>query len=349
MRITSSSDRLRILLLGACPAGERLVSEALLEGMASGYSLCVAPRLDDALAACASQQFDIALLDSDPADPEVAKAAPGPLAVMETLRRHAPDLPVVLLTSQREERIARNALARNTLARNTLARNALARNALGAGAEDYLCKAGMDGHLLKRSMQYAILRRQFEGVLILRGNRDPLTGLADRILFKSRLDMARARLRRGGGRAFAVLHLDLDGFHAVNEALGKAGADTILRQVAERLKSAFRAQDTLARFEGDDFMLLAENLAAARDSREVAAKIIALLAAPFRAGGRAFTLTMSIGVAVCAPGEDLTASELLHQAEAAMHDAKLVAGNSCRHFRDLLDRLASDSLLEEEV
>ena len=326
MRITSSSDRLRILLLGACQAGERLVCEALLEGLAAGYSLHVAPRLDDALAECANRRFDIALLDGDPADAKGSRGAPGQLAVLHALRCHAPDLPVVFLSRKRDARVARGALR--------------------AGAEDYLCKDGMDGHLLKRSMQFAILRRQFEGVLIPRGNRDPLTGLGDRVLFKSRLDMARARLRRSG-RPFAVLHLDLDGFRAVNETLGKTGADAILRQVAERLKSSFRAQDTLARFEGDDFMLLAENLASTGDTQAVAAKIIDLLAAPFRADGRAFTLTASIGVAVCAAGQDFTAGELLYQAEAAMHDAKLTAGTSCRHFRDLLDKLAFASLAEE--
>jgi len=289
--------------------------------MPDAYVLEVAVTLEVALNLLAVQSFDIALLDRTLPDVEGFSG-------MHTLHNFAPDLPIVFLTGNQEERFAFDAIR--------------------SGAQDYLLKDGLDGHLLKRAIQYAILRKQFEGILIMRANYDPLTGLANRTLFESRLDMARARMKRNN-RAFAILYLDLDGFKAVNDQLGHSGGDDLLRQFAHRLKSAFRPYDTIARLCGDDFAILAEDLANPEAAEVIARKVITLLASPFLFHERDISINVSIGIAVCAPGQEITRNTLMKQADAAMHDAKLTPGSFYRTFSSLLTNLTLGSADEEEA
>ena len=177
---------------------------------------------------------------------------------------------------------------------------------------------------------------------------DRLTGLANRILFESRLKLARARMRRNF-RPFAVLYLDFDGFRAINDSLGHAAGDDLLRQFSHRLQSAFRPCDTLARFTGDDFAILIEDLVAEEDAKRAARKVIDFLAIPFQLSGHVITLHVSIGIASNAPGQALSAETLMQQADAAMHDAKLRSGSFYRTYPDLLTRLASASTEDEAL
>lgn len=321
MRITSSADRLRILLIAHSAADVQLVQAALNGAMPGAVSLRVAHTLEDALARLAKEGFDIALLDR--ALPDVTD-----FSGLHRLNNFAPDLPVVFLAGSQDERFAFDALR--------------------SGAQDYLYKTELDGHLIKRTIQYAILRKQFEGILIMRGNYDPLTGLANRTLFESRLAMARARMKRNN-RAFAVLHVDIDGFKPINDALGHAAGDDLLRQFSHRLKSAFRPYDTLARFAGDDFAILVEELTDPAAAEMVARKIIELLAIPFQSYHRPVSLQASIGIAACAAGQEISGKTLMKQADAAMHDAKLTPGSFYRTFSGLLTNLAQASAEDEDA
>jgi diguanylate cyclase (GGDEF)-like protein len=149
---------------------------------------------------------------------------------------------------------------------------------------------------------------------------DALTGLPNRVLFEDRLGLALARARRRGTQT-AVLFLDVDRFKIVNDTLGHRVGDALLREVAERLRGAVRASDTVARFGGDEFAVLCEELGDERDALRVATSLHAALSVPCELGGESHVLSTSVGVAV-AQGREATAEGLLRDADAAMYRAK---------------------------
>jgi len=153
---------------------------------------------------------------------------------------------------------------------------------------------------------------------------DVLTGLANRSLFRDRLDHALARASRGG-RPTAVLYLDLDNFKAVNDRLGHAEGDRLLVAVGKRLRSLTRAGDTVARLGGDEFAIIVEETEAT-EAGQSAARIIEALARPFALGAQEVAARASIGIAIQSPdGGD--ADELLRRADIAMYAAKARGGD----------------------
>ncbi|MCF6742856.1 EAL domain-containing protein [Blastococcus sp. KM273128] len=147
---------------------------------------------------------------------------------------------------------------------------------------------------------------------------DPLTGLPNRTLLLDRLEVALAQRSRGG---VAVVFVDLDHFKLVNDSLGHAAGDALLCSAAMRLRAVLRPGDTVARFGGDEFVLLAESVVDERDAEGLAERITAALAQPFDVGGEEMFVTASIGIAV-GRGAEADAPTLLRDADAAMYRAK---------------------------
>ncbi|MGQ0606942.1 MAG: putative bifunctional diguanylate cyclase/phosphodiesterase [Chloroflexota bacterium] len=166
-------------------------------------------------------------------------------------------------------------------------------------------------------------RKDLEDQLRHQALHDPLTGLPNRVLFVDRLSHALLRRQRVDG--LAVLFLDLDEFKSINDSLGHAAGDELLRFVADRLARALRAEDTACRLGGDEFAFLLEDVDPRR-AEAIARRILEALADPFHLGERDVTLTASIGVATLRlPGEaDAThsADDLLRDADTAMYVAK---------------------------
>jgi diguanylate cyclase (GGDEF)-like protein/PAS domain S-box-containing protein len=149
---------------------------------------------------------------------------------------------------------------------------------------------------------------------------DPLTDLPNRDLFVDRLEMALRRSRRGGHRV-AVMFLDLDRFKMVNDSHGHEVGDRLLRAVADRMSSALRASDTLARFGGDEFTVLCEEVADEAHVLEIADRLRSTMSEPLtEAGGETF-VSFSVGIALSSDGSE-SGSTLLHQADVAMYRAK---------------------------
>ena len=149
--------------------------------------------------------------------------------------------------------------------------------------------------------------------------RDGLTGLANRALFLDRLGHA-LDLGTRNHLAVSVAFLDLDGFKAVNDSLGHATGDALLIRVAERLRGALRAVDTLSRLGGDEFAVLIEQ---GDDAAAVADGLVEALQAPFHLDGRTVTISASVGVATVEPGLGAAhAANLLHRADVAMYAVK---------------------------
>ena len=171
------------------------------------------------------------------------------------------------------------------------------------------------------------LRKAREEDLLQRALYDPLTGLANRALFREHVEKALARLRRSPALPHAVLFVDLDDFKTVNDSLGHAAGDEVLVEVGNRLRRWMRPSDTASRLGGDEFAVLLENTSAA-EVEVLADRILKVLLSPVLVLGKEVVLTGSIGIALSDSGED--ADELLRNADVAMYTAK-AAGKG--HFR----------------
>jgi diguanylate cyclase (GGDEF)-like protein len=163
-------------------------------------------------------------------------------------------------------------------------------------------------------------RREAERALAHQALHDALTGLANRVLFMDRLEQALARLQRHAS-PLALLFVDLDHFKVVNDSLGHAAGDEVLVQAAERLRRALRPVDTIARFGGDEFVVLCEDAAGRAEAEEIAGRISIALARPFKISGQDVVLTASCGI-VIANDTHNDAGALLRDADTAMYRAK---------------------------
>lgn len=167
---------------------------------------------------------------------------------------------------------------------------------------------------------------------------DELTGLPNRTLFHACLDEA---LKEGSRRQnlTAALCLDLDNFKNINDALGHAFGDRLLRALGQRLRGVLRDQDTLARLGGDEFAIVLPHLASAEDAQSTARRLIEAVAPPFLIDGHSFAVGLSLGIAI-APDDHNTPEQLLRYADMALYEAKRNGRNRYELFRAELDEAA---------
>lgn len=174
-------------------------------------------------------------------------------------------------------------------------------------------------------------RKTFERKIELLAHFDGLTRLANRNLFKERLEEALARYRRLQSR-FAVMLLDLDKFKGVNDALGHHAGDVLLRQVSDRIRATVREVDVPARLGGDEFgLIVALGDGQFDEAASVLAKrLIEAIGAPYEVDGHPVVIGCSIGIAMV-PGHGERFDEILHNADLALYKSKH-SGRSCSHF-----------------
>jgi diguanylate cyclase (GGDEF)-like protein len=195
-----------------------------------------------------------------------------------------------------------------------------------AGAQDFLRRSELKSGLLPRAMARAIERKRIEGRLVHVANHDQLTGLGNRVLLGERLRQTLSRARRKGTQA-AVFFLDLDGFKAVNDTLGHDAGDSLLRQVAVRLRGSVRDTDTVARLGGDEFAVVLQT-ASAEAAQDAARSIVAAIAAlDFDWNERSHSIGASIGVTPIDAGCG-EVDEIIARADVACYAAK-AAGRGC--------------------
>ncbi len=206
-------------------------------------------------------------------------------------------------------------------------------------ADNRLSDPAVNGIVL--SMRDVTHRKALEDELRHQAFHDALTGLANRALFEDRLAHALAGARRHR-RPVAVLFLDLDDFKTINDSLGHASGDDLLRAAALRIGTIVRAADTAARLGGDEFAILVEILDDDDDVEVIASRILEVLASPFNVAERQLRVSASIGVAVSDGSIDV--QELLRNADTAMYAAKASGKNTVQVFEEgmhlrVLDRL----------
>jgi diguanylate cyclase (GGDEF)-like protein len=195
----------------------------------------------------------------------------------------------------------------------------------------------------------ALARALVEGEVRHQALHDALTGLPNRALFVDRMALALARSRRQR-TGLAVLFADLDGFKQVNDTLGHHAGDEVLVEVALRLTNVLRLSDSLARFGGDEFMMLLEDVESDEKLRSAATRVHAAVSdTPFIVDGQPQTLDLTIGVVRAeeseGPGEDL-----IGEADAAMYQAKQLGRGGYAVFdREMRERAAELARLEHEL
>jgi diguanylate cyclase (GGDEF)-like protein len=196
------------------------------------------------------------------------------------------------------------------------------------------------------------VRHRLEERLLVQAFHDDLTGLANRALFRDRVEHALTR-RSLAPHLVGLLFLDLDRFKTVNDSLGHTVGDRLLVAIGERLSAALRPQDTIARLGGDEFAVLVEDVSTPRDVLELAERLSATFDSPFNADQREITIRCSIGVVVASSGHR-TAEDLLRDADVAMYRAKVSGRGSYALFEpsmqaEVAARLELESDLREAI
>ncbi|MGK2956831.1 MAG: sensor domain-containing protein [Acidimicrobiales bacterium] len=190
--------------------------------------------------------------------------------------------------------------------------------------------------------QVVIQRTQAEEALAHQSTHDPLTGLANRILLFEGLEHALARARRKFSM-LGVLFLDVDRFKLVNDSLGHAAGDLVLTELAQRLTSAVRPFDVMARFGGDEFVVICEEIGHPAEVTAIAERIADVMRSPMELAGREYFLNVSIGIALDVGGVS-GPEALLRDADTAMYRAKDRGGNCYEVFDRTLRRQARERL-----
>jgi diguanylate cyclase len=259
--------------------------------------------ISDAVAVLDHQRFDVVLLDLNLPDCRGAEC-------VERIHEADELVPIVVLSGHDDEDFAIEILNR--------------------GVQDYLVKGEGDGRIILRAIRYAIERKRAEIKVNYLARLDWLTCIPNRQYLLDELAHATTRALRGR-RTMALLLLDLDGFKAVNETLGRQVGDALLRAVVERLTGSIRTGDVLARVGGDAFAVLLEDVQGPLEVETSVRKIGGAFQKPFQVGRRQVSVTASVGISVC-PADSTDSAALLDSADSAMREARERGGNTFKFF-----------------
>jgi diguanylate cyclase (GGDEF)-like protein/PAS domain S-box-containing protein len=177
-------------------------------------------------------------------------------------------------------------------------------------------------------------RRQAEASIAFMAHHDPLTGLANRLLLRERMEAALSSVKRGA--SVALLYLDLDHFKSINDTLGHSVGDEFLKVVAERLKGCIREIDTVARLGGDEFVILLTGVEDASEAEVVARRVREAITTPIEIDRQQIVADASIGISM-APNDASNSEELLKNSDMALYGAKEDGRGTYRFFEPSMD------------
>lgn len=243
------------------------------------------------------------------------------LELLDAIRKTSLDSSIILLTGMEEEFIANEAME--------------------AGASDFLSKSDITAKLLERSIRYAIHHKKMGKERDYLAHHDSLTGLVNRALFFNRLNHQLERINRQS-EGSAILYIDIDAFKSINDAYGHEFGDSVLKAFAERLSESVRSCDTISRLGGDEFVVLLENLDAA-NAHLVSQKILKSFDSPLLINAVNLYVTVSIGMKFF-QAENLTANQLLVQADQALYVAKHEGKKTYRNYNASMQKVKDENL-----
>ena len=309
---------MRVLMIGGEAAESEAVQQTLGASTSISFEFTHVLRLPQAIEILDSFRIDaILLVVSVSGDGAGASVELDHLDHLARLRIRAPKVPVVVLSNADDE--------------------ALAVRALQMGARGFLLLSEASTRLLTTTLCAA--RGAHRTIMELNQAReqarhtathDLLTGLANRHLFNDRLRQAVEAARRSRQQV-GVIFLDLDNFKTVNDTLGHAVGDGLLRAVGGHLQEVLRGIDTAARFGGDEFAVLLTNLTGPQEAADVACRILDGLGRPMRLKSHSMVITASMGIATF-PRDGADPEELVEKADTAMYHAKERGRNRYKFF-----------------
>ncbi len=312
--------QIRLLLVEDEDGEAERLRELLAAHEGVAFETTAVASLEAALRTLEEQGHDVVLLDLSL--PEGAG-----LDVYLRARVAAASVPIVVMTTERED--------------------FLARQALRLGAQDHLAKRGLGSEVLVRTLRHAVERHHMVRQLCLARERehflathDSLTRLPNRFSFQDHLRRALTYAQRNE-LGLAVLFVDLDGFKTINDTLGHGTGDALLAEVAKRLTAATRRSDDLARVGGDEFVLTVQDADPVHGPSIVAEKVLDTLARPFRLGSGDCWITASVGIA-CFPQDGRDADTLIQSADLAMFHAKAEGRNRYRFYHPGMNAAATE-------
>jgi len=307
-----SGEGVRVLFIGPSEEDAAFVSDLLARSTAIRFDVTHAARLAEGLARSEAAPVDVLLLRVDASDlPR--------LASLTQARLSAPLLPVVVFSEVSDEATALRSLqagARGFVVKSELNTRNLV-TALGAALESH-----------RMILQLNTARERARHL----ATHDQLTGLANRSLFHDRLTQALAAASRSRQR-LAVLFIDLDDFKSINDSLGHAVGDGLLRSLSRRIAASLRETDTAARLGGDEFAVLLTHLASEIDAATVARKLLAVLSEPIHFRSQSTAIRCSIGIATF-PRDTADPEDLLKRADTAMYHAKESGGGRFEFYTE---------------
>ncbi len=312
---SGASTQARILLVEDDPRAAMIIGEMLRAIWTEGLVVAHAERISDATQELLDHGATCVLLD-------LSRHEGDRIAAFDRLRTAAPDVPIIVLSDQSDEETGLLVVK--------------------AGAQDYLIRPELHPARLSRAVKYAVERKRSEVELAHQALHDPLTGLPNRALFLDRLGVALDRSRRTES-SVAVLFLDVDGFKEINDSLGHAAGDRLLVGLAERLQEMLRPMDTVARFGGDEFTFLFEELESEREAVLIAERISHTASVPIKLEDGEASVTVSIGIAMVNDAS-VDPDHVIREADSAMYRAKEQGGSRFELFDDTSRQRAMDRL-----
>ena len=295
----SASDVIQVLLVEDDEDHYILTRELLADISDKHYDLTWVQDYQGGLDALAENRHDLCLIDN--------RLGSGTgLDLLRAASAHNVSAPIIMLTG--------------------IGNRELDEQAMREGAADYLVKDDLTSELLERSIRYAAERQRLLRELSKLAKYDALTGLANRSLFDDFLAGAMARAERGQ-RFLGLMFLDLDHFKQVNDSFGHSAGDTVLIEVATRLKHCVRAGDLVARLGGDEFAIVLDDIGNKASACTVAQHVLDTLSPPTVIDADEVRIGISIGIALY-PDGCVDAQTLLKAADSAMYEAKSDGRNS---------------------
>ncbi len=305
-------------------------SQSLIENLEkmSLYRATVQPAssLEIAEKYIADQLFDLIFLDLT--THTLTETSEIDVKPIDLLSQQAPGVPLVGLLQAEQQTQYSKVVARGLL--------------------DYLVVPNWEVGLLERVVRYALTSKKTTEQIFRLLHFDELTGLSNRPLCNDRISQAIIRCERSGQHV-AVLFIDLDNFHGINEALGYNVGDYLLKQIAQRLIGSVRRQDTVARFGGDEFVVVLEGLSNPQHTTVIAKQILRNFSEPFFYDNQPIFISTSIGISVT-DTDLMDGQTLLKQSDIARYRAKENGGNNFQYFVPAMNEIAQKNLnLEIEL